>query len=351
MPLSQRTADILKLIVSDYIESCAPVGSLALARHHGLRVSPATIRNDMVKLEDEGYIIRPHTSAGGIPADKGYRFYVETLPQAPSPDDSERTALEWALEQVRRDLEQWARTAASMMSEVVGTLAFASAPRPNTTRVKQLELLQIHDFTVLLVLILQGANVLRQLLPVEAPTSPDQIEHARNKLVRLFAGRTADEIAIEKRERLSPFEQAVIDAMVTMLREEEKSSTPDYVVEGLGPLFEKPELARPGPARELAEALDDDGTMTGIAADAPRDGTLAVFIGTENTRQNLREFSVIVSRYGSPEHASGIVGLIGPTRLAYHQALPVVGFTSSMLSEMVAEVYLGRPVREAESQS
>ncbi|MBI4306337.1 MAG: heat-inducible transcription repressor HrcA [Chloroflexi bacterium] len=348
MALGQRTADILKLIVADYIASCAPVGSLTLARHHGLGISPATIRNDMVKLEDEGYIIRPHTSAGGIPADKGYRFYVETLPPSRSLDEAERAALEGALEQVHRDLEQWARTAASMMSEVVGTLAFATAPRPNTTRVNQLELLQIHDFTVLLVLILQGAQVLRQLVPVETPTSPDQLEHARNKLVRLFAGRTAEEIAGDKRERLSPFEHAVIDAMVDMLREEEASSTPDYVVEGLSALFEQPELARPGPARELAEALDDD-TITAVAAEAPSDGAVMVVIGAENSKQSLREFSVIVSRYGSPGHASGAVGLIGPTRLPYHQALPVVGFTSSMLTEMVAEVYLGRRARDSES--
>src|SRR3990172_9575527 len=111
MPLTQRTGDILRLIVIDYISSAVPVGSASLARQHShsLHVSPATIRNDMVKLEDEGYILRPHTSAGGIPADKGYRFFVETLPVNQQPDESGQHVLYRALEDVRRDIEQWSR--------------------------------------------------------------------------------------------------------------------------------------------------------------------------------------------------------------------------------------------------
>jgi heat-inducible transcriptional repressor len=342
MPLSQRTGEILRLIVADYISSAVPVGSANLVRQHSLGYSPATIRNDMVKLEDEGYIVRPHTSAGGVPADKGYRFYVESLPTSHVPESSRQQALERALEEVRGDIEQWSRAAAATISQIIGTLAFATGPRPNTNRVKQFELLQIHELSVLLVLILQGAHVLRHLIPLDAPASAPQLEAARNRLVKLFAGKTADEIESREVDGLTAFERAVIEAMVDMLREEEAAATHDYTMEGLAALFEQPELARPGPARELAEALDDDETISAIAGAAAADGAVCVVIGSENPMPTLREFSVVVSRYGAPAHSEGVVGLIGPTRLAYHQALPVVGHASAVLSDMVSEVYTGR---------
>jgi heat-inducible transcriptional repressor len=160
--------------------------------------------------------------------------------------------------------------------------------------------------------------------------------------VRLFAGKTAEEIATEGIADLSSFERAVIEAMVSMLREQEEAAAHDYVMEGLAALFEQPELARPGPARELAEALDDDATISAIAASTTGDESVRVVIGSENPMPTLREFSVIVSRYGAPSQSAGVVGLIGPTRLAYHQAVPIIGHAAAVLSEMVAEVYTGR---------
>lgn len=346
MALTSRTGEILRLIVTDYISSAVPVGSANLVRQHSLNVSPATIRNDMVKLEDEGYILRPHASAGGIPADKGYRFFVQTLPGNQPLDEIGQQALESALEEVRRDIEQWSRVAAATISHLIGTLAFATVPRPNTTRVKQFELLQIHELSVLLVLILQGAHVLRHLIPLEAPATTSQLELARNRLVKLFAGKTADEIATEGVDDLTAFERAVIEAMIAMLRDQEAAVAQDYVMEGLAALFEQPELARPGPARELAEALDDDETISAIAAGATADGTVRVVIGSENPMQTLREFSVVVSRYGAPAYSAGVVGVIGPTRLAYQQAMPIVGHAATVLSDMVSEVYTGRRVHD-----
>ncbi|MBM3958711.1 MAG: heat-inducible transcription repressor HrcA [SAR202 cluster bacterium] len=344
MALSQRTGDILRLLVADYIATGVPVGSLSLARQHRLAVSPATIRNDMVRLEEEGYIIRPHSSAGGVPADKGYRFYVELLPIGRAPEQAEKDALERTLEQVKRDIEQWARTAAATVSQLMGTLSFATTPRPESNRLKQVELLQIHDLSVLVVLILQGAHVLRHLVALDQPTTTSQLEQARNRLGKLFAGKTASEIANEDVEKLSSFERAVIESMLAMLHEEEVAATHDYVMEGLAALFEQPELARPGPARELAEALDDDETISTIASDASTNGAVSVVIGSENRRQTLREFSIVVSRYGIPGHANGIVGVLGPTRLAYHQAMPVVGHAATVLSDLVSEAYTGRRV-------
>src|SRR3989304_3476046 len=139
MALTQRTGDILRLIVTDYISSAVPVGSANLVRHQGPHAGPAAIRNDMVKLEDEGSILRPHASAGGIPADKGYRFFVESLPANQQPDESGQETLERALEGVKRDIEQWSRVAAATVSQLIGTLAFVTVPRANTTRVKQFE--------------------------------------------------------------------------------------------------------------------------------------------------------------------------------------------------------------------
>lgn len=318
-----------------------PVGSAALAREHRLGVSPATIRNEMVQLEEDGYITRPHASAGGVPSDKGYRFFVERLPRNTAPPVPARRALQDEMERVRRDMERWAKAASSVVSGIMRTVAFATAPRASTTRVKQLELLQLQELTALLVLILHGATVHKQLIPLERPTTREALENIRNRLAALVADRTAREIEARRPATADDLEKDVIDATVNVLRSEEDSASSMYEMDGLAELFSQPEFSEPGHGRDLVGALEEEGAVSAVADVIPEDGSVRVLIGSEIGRESMHSFSVVACRYGVPGQASGAVGIIGPTRLRYDRAIPVVDHAASLLSDLVAELYPG----------
>jgi heat-inducible transcriptional repressor len=344
--LSPRRGSILKLIVDGYIATGEPVASSMVAADLKVNVSPATVRNEMVSLEDDGYITRPHTSAGGIPADKGYRFIVEDLIAGyKEPDAQDFAAIQAALEKRRRDMEEWADAAASIVAGLLKTLAFASAPRADASRIKQLELLQMQDLTAMLVLILHETTVVKQLIPLESPTTQDELFEVRNRVHKAVTGRTADEIALQigTGNSVPGLESVILDSTVSALRERDQSRVSGYNIEGLGRLLGTPELSQDNYGAELTEVLDSEDALYELSEGAPSDGSAVVYIGAEIPRVEFNRCSVIIARYGVPSEASGVVGLIGPTRLSYKRAVPVVEAAATLLGDLVTESYYGYP--------
>ena len=344
--LTPRRGSILRLIVDGYIATGEPVASSVVALDREIGVSPATVRNEMVSLEDEGYITRPHTSAGGIPADKGYRYFVEGLGfGSTEPDAQDFAAIRSALEKRRRDMEEWAEAAASIVAGLLKTLAFASPPRADASRVKQLDLLLLQDLTVMLVLILQETTVVKQLISLESPTTQDELFRVRNRVHETVTGRTAEEITrhVGTGEPGGGLESVVLDSAVSVLRERDRQKFSGYNIEGLGRLLGTLELSHDNYGIALTEVLDSDDALYELTEGAPDDGSAVVYIGAENSRVEFNRCSVIVARYGVPSEASGVVGLIGPTRLAYRRAVPVVEAAATLLSDLVTEAYYGYP--------
>ncbi len=344
--LSPRRGSILRLIVDGYIATGEPVASSVVASDLDVRVSPATVRNEMVSLEDDGYITRPHSSAGGIPADKGYRFVVEGLETAyGGPNARDFAAIQAALEQRRRDMEEWADAAASIVAGLLKTLAFASTPRADASRIKQLDLLWMQDLTAMLVLILHETTVVKQLIPLESPTTQDELYRVRNRVHDAVTGRTAEEIAQQRGKDAAGqgLESIVLESTVSALRERDQQKISGYNIEGLGRLLGTPELSQDNYGVELTEVLDSEDALHELTEGAPSDGSAAVYIGEEIPRAEFNRCSVIVARYGVPAEASGVVGLIGPTRLAYRRAVPVVEAAATLLSDLVTEAYYGYP--------
>lgn len=342
--LTPRRGRILRLIVDGYVATGEPVASSVVASDGEIGVSPATVRNEMVSLEGEGYITRPHTSAGGIPADKGYRYFVEELSAASGePDARDFAAIQSALEKRRRDMEEWADAAASIVAGLLKTLAFASPPRADASRIKQLHLLLLQDLTVMLVLILQETTVVKQLIPLDTPTTQDELYQVGNRVHEAVNGRTAAEIT-RKVGTVEPgrgLESVVLDSAVNVLRERDHQKMSGYNIEGLGQLLGTPELLHDNYGIALTEVLDSDEALYDLSEGAPDDGSAIVYIGAENPRVEFNRCSVIVARYGVPSEASGVVGLIGPTRLAYRRAVPVVEAAATLLSDLVTETYYG----------
>jgi heat-inducible transcriptional repressor len=168
----KRKNDVLKIIVSEYIATATPVASESILRHHSLGVSPATIRNDMASLEEEGFITRPYTSSGGVPLDKGYRFYVETLSRHEDLPDNEQKRIKNMLDTSIDEYDRFLKTAASALAQLVGNAAIITFPRSAQSKFKHLELLKMHDYVAMLVLILSNAILRRQTLSFEETVSP-----------------------------------------------------------------------------------------------------------------------------------------------------------------------------------
>ena len=338
--VSARRRRVLRIIVDDYVATGTPVASAAVARDHRLRVSPATVRNDMVALEGDGYIIRPHVAAGGMPSDKGYRRFIEGLPRDPRPPARDSAALQQGLTEVTQDVDAWRDAAASIVATLLGALVFATSPRARAPTVRHIELVHLQELLVMLVLVLREATVHRQIFSLTSPTTPEAVAGTRDRLSEMLAGKTAMQIERQQNAGRGELETEAIRSTLTILNKQEADSVRDRTVQGLSHLVEQPEFtARPDRVRDVLSAVEDDQSVAALAGAAPDDGTVAAIIGTENPQESFQRSSVIVCRYGIPGEAQGVLGLIGPTRIAYRRSLPVVAHAASVLSRFLRQVY------------
>jgi heat-inducible transcriptional repressor len=348
--LTARKGQILRIIVSDYVATAAPVPSNAVARSGSIAISPATVRNEMVALEEDGYILRPHSSAGGVPSEKGYRYFVDTLDPAALVSSHETAALQAELAGARADFDAWAEAAASAIASLAGTLAFATAPRAAAPTVKSIELLRLQDLIIMLVVILQEASVHRELITLGRPVSDSQLESVRNRLSESMAGKRARDIEAALSAAVDPLDLQVLESTAGVLRQKEADSLGGPVFQGLSLLLEQRELsAHPEQARNVVSAVEDPGLVPRLAALAPEAGRPTVLIGAEIPRGSLREFSVIVCRYGIPDEAQGLVGLVAPTRMPYDRAVPLLGLAASSLARLTGTVFARAPQARLQS--
>lgn len=348
--LTARKSQILRIIVSDYVATAVPVPSNAVARSGGLAVSPATVRNEMVALEEDGYIIRPHVSAGGVPSEKGYRYFVDTLDPAARVSSHEAAAVQAELAGVRPGFDAWAEAASSAIASLIGTLAFATAPRAAAPTVKSIELLRLQEFIVMLVVILREASVHRELITLGQPVSNSQLESARNRVSETVAGKQARDVEAALSAAADPLDHQVLESTAGVLRKQESDTLGGPVFQGLSRLLDQRELAaHPEQARKVVSAVEDPGLVPRLGALASDGGRPTVLIGAEIPGGALREFSVIVCRYGIPDEAQGLVGLIAPTRMPYARAVPLLGHAASSLARLTGRVFARVP--QARSQA
>ena len=206
--LTDRKSEILRLIVRDYIREVTPVASETIARKHGLGVSPATIRNDVADLEHEGYITRPHPSAGSIPLDSGYRVYVEDMAGHGTADipRSVRVSVQKRLLEVARDIDEWTNVAAELLAHMAGNLAIVTFPKASESRVKRVELVRLQDFLTLLIVVFQQARLRKQLIHLTEPVTSSDLQMSANRVTDMLVGLSSREIEA-KDLSLSPFEK------------------------------------------------------------------------------------------------------------------------------------------------
>src|SRR2546422_3983656 len=220
--LTDRRQRLLRFIIDEYVSTAQPVGSNALVEKYGLPVSAATIRNEMAALEDEGYIAQPHTSAGRVPTDLGYRYYVEALMREERVPDDLRQMIRHQFHQAARELEEWARLSAAILAGRLQNAAIVTTPRSPEPRLRWLELVSVHDYLALLVVVLQEARVLQQTLSLDRPFTQEELTSIARRLNDVLSGKTAAEMRSESLP-VTAMEAPLIDAAASLLEAAEES--------------------------------------------------------------------------------------------------------------------------------
>ena len=335
--LTGRAGKVLNYIIRQYIERATPVPSQEIADRANLGVSSATIRNDMAFLEREGYLIRPHTSAGCIPSDRGYRHYVESINQTTLPTDEQRL-ISHTFHQAEREVESWVSLTASLLAQMTRNVALVSLPKSADCHLKHIELIAVHEERALLVAVLEGAKVKQQLVSFTEPVSQETLAPVTMKLNSLFGGRSTSQIAA-LRPRLSLLERQAADFLLQMMQAEDTQEYQEPILEGWHFILNQPEFAESERMRSLMELVEHRGLLKVLLPTAVEGGGVHVVIGKENRNAAIQNCSVVLTRYGLPEEATGTIAVVGPTRMPYSHTIPAVYYLSSILSRLVAGLY------------
>jgi heat-inducible transcriptional repressor len=335
--LSARTETILKSIVEQYIARPAPVPSQGIVVDCNLRVSPATIRHEMAHLEDEGYVTRPHTSAGAVPSDKGYRHYVESLIDLGLPMVEQRL-ITHLFHQVESELDEWLRLAAAIIARMTRNVAVVSRPKLVGCRLKHLEVVALQDSLALLVLVLHGARVKQQLINFEETIKQPELSVLSINLNNAYHDLSLPQIK-DKATGLSPVEQQVTNCIIKMMQAEDEAQYNQPYLDGLHYIADQPEFAEAPRIQELMQIVEQGNLLKVIVPPRLNTREVMVIIGQENEAEAIQDCSVVMTLYGLHAKAVGTIGVIGPTRMPYARTIPTVNYLSTVLSQLVAELY------------
>ena len=260
--LTSRAETILESIVRQYIVQAMPVPSQIVCKDCELGASPATIRNEMARLEQSGYIIRSHPSAGSVPSDKGYRYYVESLTEVALPL-AEQRLIGHLFHQVKREQEEWLRLAATIMAQLVQNVAVITRPKPADCQFKHLEMVALQDLLVLVVLVLRGARVKQQILTFDPAIPQAELTAIANKLNETYAGFTGSQI-LSKDVELSLAEQPLVDCVVKIMQAEDAPEYEEPYLDGWHFILNQPEFSHTGRMLDLMNLVEHKSLLKAI---------------------------------------------------------------------------------------
>jgi len=334
--LTERRSGLLNLIVEDYVESAVPVGSQYIVRRHRVPFSSATIRNEMARLEEEGYINQPHTSAGRVPSDKGYRYYVESLMSEEQLGRDERETIRHQFHQAEHDLEQWFQLAAAVLAQQLRNFAVVTAPRSRETRLKHVQLVSLQEWSALLVVVLQEARLRQQVIGLREPMDQNQLTVAANRLNDHYGGLEATDIR-SRPQPSSEFEEQIVEAVVELM-DQESLALGEVFRDGVREVLSQPEFAKSERMLDLVDALEQRTLVSAMPIRQLDDDAISVVIGSENALQSMRDCSIVLARYGNESGPYGVVAVLGPTRMRYSRTIPTVRYLAALLGELITQI-------------
>ena len=334
---SDRAQHLLRVLIQRFIRDGQPVGSRTLSRDSGLDLSPATIRNVMSDLEDLGLVSAPHTSAGRVPTPKGYRMFVDTLVRYRAPRGGELRKLENRVKKSSDDPEHLVSAVSEMLSDLTSLAGIVSLPKGQHPTLRQIEFLPLSDNRILAILVINDREVQNRILHTEHPYSESELVQAANFINEHYAGvemPVVRERLVEDLEKLrSSMNQAMLDIISVAQSAMAGAVEPgaDFVLAGETKLMDFAELSDVETLRRLFEAFSQKQLILDLLDRSMQADGVQVFIGEESGYKILDDCSVVTAPYKIDDDTVGVLGVIGPTRMAYDRVVPIVDLTARML--------------------
>jgi heat-inducible transcriptional repressor len=328
--------------VEDYVLNAIPVGSQALVERYGLPVSSATVRSAMAELESLGLLSHPHTSAGRVPSDLGYRTYVESLMRESALDRADQLMIRHQFSQVQLTSNEWLRLAASILATSTRSAAVVTPARARRAKFGHVQLVELADQTRLAVLVLGDGNVVQRRLQrtsVDKATAGEvtgqaELDAAASALNAELAGLSAPQVR-RKAGKLAPLAAHVAEVLAQMLEESDSAAVEEVFTDGIVNVLEQPEFAGGAKLRGVLEVLQRSDFLEQLVPVLSRRGGVTVIIGHENVNDAMHEVSLVFAPYGTSDSALGLLGVLGPTRMPYPRAIPTVRYLSTLMNELI----------------
>jgi len=342
--LDERKRRILRAIIDDYISTAEPVGSRSIVKKYELGFSSATIRNEMADLEDMGYIDQPHTSAGRVPSDKGYRFYVDKLLQKKELTIKEIEAIKDSMEIKMKELNQIVKQASLAMSKITSYTSIATMPKMRKTSIKTIQLVPIENRKVLIIIITSLGEVRNTLINTIADVRADLLIELSNILNDSFAGLTIEEINIkiindidkkirESREILIPILGEVVRSIGLL-------DDIDLSMEGATNIFNYPEFSNIIKAKEFLDVIGEKNVIYNLIDidsredSEPKQG-INIKIGKENIVEEMKSCSIVTTTYCMGDIIIGSIGIVGPKRMEYGKVISAMEYIREIINKEI----------------
>lgn len=343
-PLDLRSQAILRAVIEEYVTTAQPVGSQALVERYRLGVSSATVRNVLAELETAGMLTHPHVSAGRVPTEQGYRYYVESIVETVPLPPVEQLMIRHQFGQVEFASEHWFRLAATTLASLTRAAGIATPAKPHSAHLRRLDLVSISDRLASLILVLREGSLRQVLVTLDAPTDQATLSRVAARLNDQLDDMTAPQAArrlatIDEADPNLALDRKVGERVVRALEEFDSAAIEELFSDGLLNVMAAPEFAQSEKLRRVFEALENRAYLAQLIRGVAGSGQVRVFIGHENAAQEMSEVSLVLAPYGQPGRAVGVVGVLGPTRMAYPQAIGTVRFVSGLMNELIDHLY------------
>ena len=338
--LNERAQHLLRVLVQSYIRDGQPVGSRTLSRDSGLSLSSATIRNVMADLEELGFVTSPHTSAGRVPTDRGYRFFVDALLRAevPAEESSELRELREQLQATREGPKELVASASQLLSRVTHLAGLVTLPLAPAATLTQIEFVGLTENRVLVILVFNDREVQNRIIQLERHYSPDELRRAANYLNEHCRSRSLGQLHLELLQQLKETHASINQVMLDAIAMAQKvcgqggsQEGIEYVIAGETNLMGLAELSSVDKLKRLFEAFTEKRDILHLLDQSLRAEGVRIFIGHESGYQILDDCSIITAPYSTGEGVAGVLGVIGPTRMAYERVIPIVDITAKVL--------------------
>lgn len=335
-----RRLDVLRAIVEDYVHTHEPVGSRVLVERHNLGVSPATIRNDMAALEDAGYIAQPHTSAGRVPTDKGYRLFVDRLSTVKPLSSPERRAIQAFLEDAV-DLDDVVDRSVRLLAQLTHQVAVVQYPSLRRSALRHLELVPVGENRLLVVIITDNGRVEQRVLELDEPLAEHVVPELRARLNAAVAGRRLVDLP-EPLDRMTQAfavaEQPLVQRVIRAVEDTLAEATEERIVMAGTANLARSGTDFTGTIRPVLEALEEQVVLLRLLTEMAEDSAgVAVRIGRENQHAGLAETSIVAAGYGADDEPVARIGSLGPTRMDYAGTIASVRAVARYLSRILAQ--------------